>query len=108
MSEIKKELIDNLTKELIDNLTKELADEGKLIEAGWAGYKLAVLPKNASEIQISECRLAFFVGCQHLYGSIMSMLDPGPNETPNDLNRMELIDKELRHFFKEFKEQKST
>ena len=28
----------------------------------WEGYKLKVLPPNAPEIQVSECRRAFYTG----------------------------------------------
>ena len=40
---------------LVEHVTKELADQGKLIEAGWAGYRLMVIPHEAPQIQIDEC-----------------------------------------------------
>jgi hypothetical protein len=82
-------------------LSKQLAKEGKLIEAGWAGYRMLVLPPDAPPIQIDECRLAFMAGSQHLFSSIMNILDPGEQETPADLIKMDLIDKELRAFGRE-------
>jgi len=89
--------------ERIAHATKALVDQGKLIEAGWVGYQLMVLPKGASEIQVNECRLAFFAGAQHLFGSIMTVLDAGDEPTDDDMARMDLIDRELEEFLKQFK-----
>lgn len=94
-------------KKAIDNATKKFVDQGKLIEAGWVSMEISVLPLNASDIQRHEMRKAFFAGAQHLYASIMGMLDEGSTETPNDLRRMELIDKELREFVKELRSEVS-
>lgn len=91
------------TQEQINEITRRLADEGLLIEAGWVGLKLVSVPENASEIQISEMRNAFFAGAQHLWGSIMTVLDPGSEETEADLKRMDLIDQELKRFIADFK-----
>ena len=84
---------DNVTK-----LTKLLVDQGKLIEAGWVTYLHKVMPKGAGSVQIEETRRAFFAGAQHLFGSIMSMLEPGAEPTENDLKRMDHIDAELKAF----------
>ena len=40
-------------------------------------------------------------GSQHLFSSIMNVLDPGEQETEADLRKMDLIDKELRAFARE-------
>lgn len=84
--------------DLITATTRRLMDDGKIIEAGWQVYRMTVLPKDASAIQISETRLAFFAGAQHLFGSIMTALDPGPDETAADMRRMEQISAELDAF----------
>jgi hypothetical protein len=88
-------------RELVERVTKELADKGKLIEAGWVGYEKLVLPPTAPQIQIDECRTAFFAGAQHLFGSIVSMLDqsnPDKDPTTADLRKMDLIHAELQSF----------
>jgi hypothetical protein len=85
-------------RQYLEQLTKRLADEGKLIEAGWIAMRLHVVPFDASGAQLSEMRLAFMAGAQHLFSSIMTMLDPGVDETPADLNRMDLINQELDAF----------
>jgi hypothetical protein len=78
-----------------DLLAKELANRGKLIEAGWVIFRGLTIPPNAPEIQISEMRLAFMAGSQHLFSSIMGILDPGMEPTDADIRRMELISDEL-------------
>lgn len=87
----------------LELLSRKLADDGKLIEAGWVGLRLAGISPDAPAIQLDEMRMAFMAGAQHLFFSMMTMLDPGIEETPADLRRMELIDKELRTFGEELK-----
>ena len=80
----------------IENLTKDLTDKGLLIEAGFAALRHMAIAKDASAEQVDEMRGAFFAGAQHLFASIMSILDPGDEEpTENDLRRMSLITDEL-------------
>jgi len=43
-------------------------------------------------------RKAFFMGAQHLYASIMGILEPGAEPTDKDLDRMGLIHNELEAF----------
>ena len=86
----------------LERLTRELADSGKLIEAGWVGLRIACELEDAPAIQLEEMRNAFFAGAQHLFGSIMTVLDPGSGPTDKDLERMDLIDRELREFINDF------
>lgn len=84
--------------EAVEQLTKEWADKGKIVESGFAALRLAVIPADASDIQVSDMRMAFFAGAQHLFASIMSVLDDGTEPTKDDLRRMDLIEKELAEF----------
>ncbi len=90
------------TTEQLNALAREFTDKGKLIEAGWIGLRIAAVPLDAPQLQIDEMRNAFFAGAQHLFGSIMGILDPGEEPTDADLNRMDLIDKELRDFIRTY------
>lgn len=74
---------------------RQLVAQGKAIEGGFAAYHLMVL-QGAGPIQLLETRRAFYAGAQHLFSTIMHMLDPGDDPTADDLTRMDLIDKELR------------
>jgi len=62
---------------------------------------LPALPPNAPQIQIDECRWAFFAGAQHLFASIISIMDADAEPTANDLRRMDQIHAELQKFAKE-------
>lgn len=83
-------------------LSRELADKGLLIEAGFLGYRVAVMSPDAPPVQLEECKLAFFAGALHLFQSIMTIMDPGAEPTDADLRKIDLIDKELRKFGEEF------
>jgi hypothetical protein len=48
-------------------------------------------------------RNAFFAGAQHVFGSIMQMLEPGEEATEKDLQRLTLINIELQEFLAQFK-----
>ena len=91
-------------REIADKLSKSLTDEGRIIEGGWVGFCLAVTPKGQTmpQIQHDEMRKAFFAGAQHLFASILNILDPGSEPTDRDLRRMDLIHSELEEFGKGF------
>lgn len=76
-------------------VTKAAADDGKLIEAGFSALRTLAIAPDAPQVQVDEMRLAFMAGAQHLWASIMSVLDPAPDETPGDMMRMEKIQTEL-------------
>lgn len=88
-------------RKLHDAIATKLTDEGKLIEVGWATMNAFVLPADASPTQRAEMRKAFFMGAQHLFASIMGILEPGAEPTDKDLDRMTLIHNELEAFRKE-------
>lgn len=61
-----------------------------LIEREWESF-LAILPKDAHPIQISECRRAFYAGAQALFAGIITGLSPGTEPTEADGRLMEGI-----------------
>src|SRR5262249_24619153 len=83
-------------RELVEALSRKLTDEGKLIEAGWVAFRAFVIPRDAPDVQVSEMRLAFMAGAQHLFGSIMTILEPGAEPTDADLRRMDQIASEMQ------------
>lgn len=86
----------------IKKLHQTLIDNGLLIEAGFISLKAMAIPADAPLIQIDEMRHAFFAGAQHLFSSIMLMLDPDIEPTDNDMRRMNNIQKELDLFIENF------
>jgi len=87
-------------------ITKALSDSGKLVEAGFEALRLLAMLPDAPPDQVREMRLAFFAGAQHLFGSIMTILDAGDDPTERDLRRMSLIAAELNEFAAQFSQQK--
>jgi hypothetical protein len=87
----------------LERLSRTLADQGKLIEAGFVGMRLACDLQDAPADQLREMRMAFFGGAQHLFSSIMTILEPGAEPTDKDLARMALIQTELQEFIKDLK-----
>jgi hypothetical protein len=92
-----------ISDEFLTKLSRTLADQGKLIEAGWISLRLAAIPRDATEIQINEMRMAYMAGAQHLFSSIMVVMDDDHEPTESDLRRMDLIHKELEAFGEELK-----
>jgi hypothetical protein len=87
-----------LIQQVAKDVTKELTDQGKLIEAGFAALRHLAMAKDAPPIQVEEMRFAFMAGAQHLFSSIMVILDPGSEPTEKDLQRMDLIHNELEQW----------
>jgi hypothetical protein len=79
----------------LERLTKELADKGQVIESGWISLRLAAIPPDAPAPQLEEMHMAYMAGAQHLWASMMSVLDPGEEPTDADMRRMDLIAAEL-------------
>ena len=84
-----------LIEQAASDLTKDLTDRGKLVEAGFTVFASFAISKDAPPIQLSEMRLAFMAGAEHVFSSIMNILDPGDEPTAADLRRMDLIHREL-------------
>lgn len=92
-----------MSEDNVTLLTKALTDQGRIIEAGWASYRHLVIPAGASATQIEETRRGFYAGAQHLFGSIMSVMEEGSEPTENDLKRMDQIHTELDTFAQSFR-----
>lgn len=88
----KRKMIERVALEV----TKRFTDEGKLVEAGFAAFHHLFIPKDAEQFQVDEMRIAYMAGAEHLFSSIMGIMDPGDAEpTANDMRRMDLINAEL-------------
>lgn len=79
---------------------RELADRGRLVEAGFVIFADAVISPTAPEVQREEMRLAFMAGAEHVFSSLVNIMEgegEGESEMPTeaDLRRMDLINKEL-------------
>lgn len=88
--------------EFLKRRIAELTDQGKIIEAGWVGFRLQAIDPEAGKVQLEFGREAFFAGAQHLLASIMTVLDDGEEATERDLKRMDLISQELEIFITDY------
>jgi hypothetical protein len=78
-------------------LTKDLVQRGLLIEAGFALFcmhrKIDVQEVPAPILQ--EYQLAFYAGAEHVWSSIMNVLDEGQEPTDADMQRMDKVQNEI-------------
>jgi len=84
-------------------LTKELADQGRIVEGGWAGFKVLIYPEDVPQEQLDELRTAFFAGAQHLFASLLMVITDDDKVEEIDLRRMDRVHKELQEFLAVFK-----
>ena len=98
MSGIPKPWGQKVPKDLHDTMARELADQGKLLEAGWKVLSSVLLPPDATESQKAEIRAIFMFGAQHVFTSVLAMMDADKEPTENDLRRMTLLHEELQAF----------
>lgn len=86
----------------LERLTAKLIEDGRLIEAGWNGLRLAAIPLNTPAERLEELRAAFFGGAHHLFASLMCVLDEGDEPTEADLRKVDLIERELAEFIRDY------
>lgn len=89
--------------EIIKEITKELINRGKLVELGWQILRISAIDPEASSAQVDDMRTAFFAGAQHVFASILAMLESEDEPTEGDISRMTMIHNELNKFSKEFR-----
>jgi len=95
------------TKEIALAVMKKWSDEGKIIEGGWQAFCIVSL-SDAMEVQRRDMRKAYYLGAQHLWASLMNILEPGAEPTAKDEQRMQLIDDELKAFVDEIKQERTN
>lgn len=84
-------------------ISKAATDKGLLIEAGFLAMLATTYPDGMSDAQRHHMRMAFFGGAQHLFGTLMNVLDPGDEPTDADLSKMAKIQSELDAFIQQYK-----
>lgn len=68
--------------------------QGRPIEAGWAALCVATIPEGAPAEQLEMMRTSYFLGAQHLYNILTTMM------TCKDSKLLRLIETEMRAFGK--------
>lgn len=91
-------MIPGEAQKIIERVTKEWGERGMIIEGGWQAFRLTGLPADTPGIQLQEMRKAYYLGAQHLFASIIMILEPGTEATDKDVQKLELIHQELDRF----------
>jgi len=82
-------------------LARDWADKGKLVEGGWRAMRQLLLPNMlhlTKEDFEATARKIFFLGADHVFASIIGMMEPGREETDADMRRMTNLQEELAAF----------
>lgn len=98
MGEHKLDNRERLKSALAERLAGELTDRGKLLEAGCAAMIKHFWPDGVSEQQRRDLRMAWFLGCDHLFFGAMGAMSEGTEITERDEARMAGIQDELDQF----------
>jgi len=78
----------------------ELVDQGATMEDMWKGFAMISIPiLKAGDIQYDEMKKAFYSGALCLFNWIMVQMDPQAEVTAGDINKVTVIDAEIRAFF---------
>lgn len=92
------------TARLADEIAKVAVEEGALIEIGYLGMIAVLGWTGKSEADKRDLKLAFYSGAQHLFASIMGIMDDDRELTEQDMRRMAIISDELDKFAEELKQ----
>jgi hypothetical protein len=101
MGESKRRREAQAKERLTREITSRLADDGRLIEAGWRMAIVVLGWSGRPGPELRDLRLAYLSGAQHLWSSVMTVLDEDRELTDRDLARMSLIADELDAFARE-------
>ena len=73
----------------------------KIVDGLWRQYMERVMPVDAPQVQVQECRRAFYAGAHGVMAEIARLASPGDDVTPADDQLMESILAELVMFSRE-------
>ena len=68
------------------------------IEEKWHSYRRDVIPDGAPEVQLTECRRAFYAGAAGLMNLVVGGMSDEPEPTQADLDMMDELKAELDAF----------
>jgi hypothetical protein len=80
---------------------RALDAQGRVIEGGWLALKALWLDPASPPDQVKDLRWAYMAGAEHLFTSIMVIMDDYIEPTEADLQRVDRIASELEAFRQE-------
>jgi hypothetical protein len=81
--------------DLSEELTRIVADKGRLMGVGYMTFAAMFVDENTPAKTRRRMEVAFLMGAQHVWASIMNMLDEGAEPTDADLRRMDMLGREM-------------
>lgn len=84
-----------MSSERHDAIAKGLADRGLLVHAGFVALLRTPIAAGKTDAQLEDLKVAYMAGAQHLWASVMTVMDPGGEPTAADMRRLDLISREL-------------
>jgi len=78
-----------------DAYALKLIKDGALIEAGFSVIEKRLKEEGKGVKVRNEAKAMFFAGAQHIFATIVRVLEPGAEATDNDVRVMEQISVEL-------------
>lgn len=91
----------NVRAELASIIAEGMVDRGKLLELGFDALITVFHPDGVTDEQRKQLRRAWFLGCDHLFFAVMSVVSDGPQVTQRDMDRMAGVEDELLQFRRE-------
>ena len=70
----------------------------KLIGLEWATYRERVVPASAGQLQVQECRRAFYASAEAFWRAISKHLEPGEEVTEPEVDALDAMHRELVQF----------
>lgn len=77
---------------------------GSSVRSAWDRYRSLCVPADAGEVQVRECRYAFYAGCHELLTQLLTIEAGPPNVAPTEAqlnagaNLLESVRLELQAF----------
>lgn len=68
------------------------------IAEAWEKYRVDVVPENAPDNQVRQCRRSFYAGAHFILSDMLDLLDPAEEPTEGDLNMIADLHDELLTF----------
>ena len=94
---------DQANAQLVKALSAKAVKDKKLVQFGFQAFRAVCIPEHASAAQLTDMRMAYMAGAQHLFGSIFQLMSSDRDPTEDDLNVMSAIAEEMEAFTQEFK-----
>jgi hypothetical protein len=77
------------------------------IKEQWESYVRAVMPASVGQVQLQETRRAFYAGAYAMITALTAGVSDEAEMTPQDVNVMESLHRELEQFYSDVKQGKA-